>query len=162
MKCLLILLTSLTAVLVGCTSNPSAPAGASEAEFPKLAGVKRVCIGNLGNEDGSALLREKLRLELSKSPRFTVVGSLELADAVLIGTAAAERRYPADEGNLETHFAGVGIFRLVELQTQETVWTFEYKRGVVAPGNSPSSRVAGQVVERLLRDTAAADSNAHQ
>lgn len=63
------------------------------------------------------------------------------------------------EGDLDTHYLGVGHFRLVESKTNQTIWTHEYERGFLKPTQSITSRVAEQVVGKLLRDTARADGS---
>jgi hypothetical protein len=39
----------------------------------KLMEVRKIYIGDLGREEGSDLVREKIRLRLMKTDRFTVV-----------------------------------------------------------------------------------------
>lgn len=138
---------------------------ASSQNTSKLTNVKKIYIGDLGREEGSDLVREKLRLALMKSDRFAVVEKPESADAVLTGVAGVERRYhnavstnPAT-GNISgsggTSFAGIGVLRLVDVRSEETIWVFEYKRGFSL--GSASSRVANKTVEKLLKDAKAAD-----
>lgn len=131
----------------------------------KLANIKRIYIGELGREEGSDLVREKLRVALMKSARFSVVERPEVADAVLTGVAGVERRYgssistnPATgttSGGGGTSFAGLAVLRLVEIRSEETIWFFEYKRGFSL--GSASSRVARKTVEKLLKDAKTAD-----
>src|SRR4030095_13932271 len=131
----------------------------------KLANVKKIYIGDLGKEDGADLVREKIRLRLLKSERFTVVETPEAADAILTGVAGVERREyssvstnpstGAVSGSGGTSYAGLGILRLVDVKSQETVWTFEYKRGFGF--GSASSRVANKTVEQLLKNATASD-----
>jgi hypothetical protein len=134
--------------VVGCASSASPP-----EIFPGLINVKRIYIANLGNEDGAGLVREKIRLGLVRSQRFEVVEVPDDADAILTGVAGVERRYTGSQGNLQTHYSGLGVLRIVELKTRQTIWTFEYKRGFGGP-LSVSSRVANQLVNKLLTDAA--------
>jgi hypothetical protein len=83
---------------------------------------------------------------------------------VLTGVAGVERRYNSSvttdpNGNVSgagnTSYAGVGVLRLVDTKTDETIWVFEYKRGFSF--GSASSRVADKTVEQLLKDAKAAE-----
>jgi len=131
----------------------------------KLDNVKKIFLGDLGKEEGADLVREKIRLRLLKSERFAVVETPEAADAILTGVAGVERsEYSsvstnpstgAVSGSGGTSYAGIGILRLVDVKSQETVWTFEYKRGFLI--GSASSRVANKTVEQLLKDAKATD-----
>src|SRR5207245_674349 len=117
----------------------------------KLGSIKRIYIGDLGREEGSDLVREKIRLALMKCDRFRVVEQPESADAILTGVAGVERRHRDGD----TRFAGVGVLRLVNIKSDQTIWVFEYKRGFGF--GSASSRVANKVVEKLLKDAKAAE-----
>lgn len=88
----------------------------------------------------------------------------ESADAVLTGVAGVERSYDesvyGDQyGNLRgsggTWFTGMGVLRLVDVSTDETVWVFAYKPGYSFSG--ASSRVADKTVEKLLKDARQSD-----
>src|SRR5438093_12012682 len=132
--------------------------GALFAQAPKLANVRRIYIGSLGNEEGADLVREKIRLRLSKTERFSVVERPESADAILTGVAGVVRTTAPVSTNTATGdvsgggtgFSGVGVLRLVDLKTDETIWVFEYKRGFSFKG--ASDRVAYKTVEQLLKD----------
>lgn len=146
-----------------------ATAAAQQKEAPnktRLASVKKLYIGSLGNEEGSDLVREKIRIRLMKSDRFSVVERQEAADAILTGVAGVERRdsgsvYTTSDGKIQggsgTSYAGLGVLRLVDAESEETIWVFEYKRGFSF--GSASSRVANKTVEKLLKDAMAADVN---
>ncbi len=130
----------------------------------KLVKVKTIYIGDLGREEGSDLVREKIRVRLMKSGRFAVVETPKAADAVLTGVAGVERRYNSSintdsSGNVYggggTSYAGIGVLRLVHFKSEETIWVFEYKRGFSF--GSASSRVANKCVEKLLKDANAAE-----
>jgi hypothetical protein len=134
-------------------------------DVSKLGSVKRIYIRDLGREEGSDLVREKIRLALMKSDRFRVVEKLESADAILTGVAGVVRRYDSTittdptTGNVSggggTSFAGIGVLRLVDVKSDETIWVFEYKRGFSL--GSASSRVAKKAVEKLVKDARTAD-----
>jgi hypothetical protein len=128
-------------------------------DLSKLASVRKIYIDDLGREEGSDLVREKLRVRLMKTDRFSVVEKREAADAVLTGVAGVERKYNSSvttgpNGNVSgggtTSFSGIGVLRLVDLKSDETIWVFEYKRGFSL--GSASSRVANKTVEQLLKD----------
>jgi hypothetical protein len=123
----------------------------------KLANIHKIYLDSLGNEEGSDLVREKIRLRLAKSDRFSVVERAESADAVLTGVAGVVRStVPVStvNGSISgggTHFSGVGVLRLVDTKTDETIWVYEYKRGFSLTG--ASDRVADKTVEQLLKDS---------
>lgn len=112
-----------------------------------LSAVHTILLGDFGSTEGSDLVREKVRLLLLNSKRFTLVDVADRADAVLTGAAGIDRR--TDQGT--THYAGTGLLRLVETKSQRTIWAHEYKRGFVF-GGSVSTRVAKQMVDQLLKD----------
>jgi hypothetical protein len=134
-------------------------------DVSKLGSVKRIYIGDLGREEGSDLVREKIRLALMRSDRFRVVEKPESADAILTGVAGVQRRHHSTittdptTGNVSggggTSFSGIGVLRLVDVKSDETIWVFEYKRGFSL--GSASSRVANKAVEKLIKDAKTAD-----
>jgi hypothetical protein len=93
---------------------------------------------------------------LARSESFSVVRSAEEADAVLAGLAGFEKWYHGMEGfyglegDWDTHFLGVGNFRLVESKTNQTIWTHKYERGLLKPTQSITGRVVEQMVGKLL------------
>lgn len=149
---------ALCCSLMACASRSHTSVPEPVEEFPGLVKVKRIYIGDLGNEEGAGVVREKIRLRLAKAVRFSVVEAPQNADAVLTGVAGVERRYYSSGGDLQTSYAGMGILRLVDVKTKETIWNFEYKRGRMAWNESASSRVANQVIDKLLKDTMYVDS----
>jgi hypothetical protein len=152
--------------LLGLILVLGAFAGAQE-KF-KLAEIKRIYIGDLGREEGADLVREKIRARLMKSDRFIVVETQETADAVLTGVAGVQRRHHSSihtnpstgdvYGSGGTSYSGVGVLRLVDNKSQETIWVYEYKRGFGF--GSASSRVADKTVDKLLKDVKDADKKA--
>ena len=165
-----VLIMTLWALLPACQTTPGVSPQAVQ-DLPRLASVKSIYIEDLGKEkdadliEGSSLVRDKISTELARSGRFSVVQSPQEADAVLNGLAGFEKWYHGMEGflgfegDLDTHYLGVGHFRLVESNTKETIWTHEYEKGLLKPNQSISSRVAEQMVDKLLRDTARANSS---
>lgn len=131
----------------GCVPSTLNTVPVSPAKAAQLAAVRTLYLDGLGNEDGADLVREKIRARLIASNRFIVVENPQQAEAVLVGVAGVEKSI--SEG--ETHYRGMGIFRIVERSTDSTIWSYEYKRGFMLFG-SVSSRVADQVVDRLLLD----------
>jgi len=159
--------------LVGCASQdriwssaPQTSVPQTIEEYPALANIKKIYIASLGNEEGAGVVRENIRLRLAKSTRISVVETPDKADAVLTGVAGVERRYSGSGGNLRTRYAGIGVLRLIDVKTSETVWTFEYRSGwggssvlnQFASVSSVSSGVADQTVDKLLKDATYADS----
>lgn len=148
-------------VILICISSVLAAA----QDRSKLSDIKKIYIGELGKEETSDLVREKIRVRLMKSNRFIVVETPEAADAVLTGVAGVERRYHSSvhgdrsTGNVSgwggTRYTGFGVLRLVGVKSQETIWFFEYKRGFGF--GSASSRVADKTVDKLLKDAKEAD-----
>lgn len=165
-----ILIIALWAPLAACQSTPGVSPPAVQ-DLPRLASVKSIYIEDLGKEkdadliEGSSLVRNEISTKLARSGRFSVAQSPQEADAVLAGLAGYEKWYHGMEGffgfegDLDTHYLGLGHFRLVESKTMQTIWTHEYKRGFLNPKQSVAERVAEQVVEKLLHDAARADSS---
>ena len=158
----LLLTISVAAVILapttGCHQKNTKEDVNRPAEFPQLASVRHVYVDQLGREEGSDLVREKIRILLIKSPRFKVVELRTQADAVLTGVAGVEKSFHSDRDGGYTHFAGNGVFRLVDVKSTETIWTYEYIRG--RSRGSASSRVASLTVDQLHEDTKRADRDA--
>jgi hypothetical protein len=155
----LISILTLCGLLGACQSAPP-----PVQDLARLASVNTIYVDDLGKEEGanlieeSAHVRESISAGLAKSGRFAVVQSPQEADAVLAGLAGLEKWYHGMEGfyglegDLDTSYLGVGRFRLVDAKTNQTIWTHEYRRGFLKPTQSVTSRVANQVVEKLLSD----------
>ncbi len=163
-------IVTLCGLLVACQGAKSVSPEPVH-DLSRLASVKSIYIEDLGKEEGadliegSSLVRDDISAGLARSERFSVVQSPQEADAVLAGLAGFEKWYHGMEGfyglegDLDTHFLGVGNFRLVESKTNQTIWTHKYERGFLKPTQSITSRVAEQMVGKLLHDTAFADSS---
>src|SRR5262245_43913387 len=63
---------------------------AAGQNIPTLKNVKKIYVAELGKQPESDMIREKIRLRLMKSGRFTVVDRPEDADATLTGAAGLE------------------------------------------------------------------------
>lgn len=165
-----ILIVSLCVFLAACQSAKSGAVPLLQ-DFTRLASMKSIYLEDLGKEDGgdliegSGIVREKIRKGLAQSGRFSIVESPQQADAILAGLAGFEKWYHGMEGfyglegDLDTHFLGVGHFRLLDSRTKETIWTHEYKTGFLNPKQSVAERVGEQVVDKLIHDTALADGS---
>ncbi len=156
-------IVTLCCSLIGCVYFPQLRTSTSTStpepveEFPALVNIKKIFITDLGNQEYAGVVREKIRLRLMKSIRFSVVEVPENADAILTGVAGVESSIHGSKGDINTRIAGIGILRLIDVKTKESIWTFEYERGFML-GGSVSSRVADQTVDKLLEDTTRADS----
>src|SRR5947207_11866918 len=58
--------------------------------FERLAQIKRVFVAPLGNDVGSDIVREKIRLELVRTGRLEVLERPDSADAIFMGAAVVE------------------------------------------------------------------------
>ena len=56
----------------------------------KLKSIKKIYIGELGKKPEAELIREKIRLRLAQSGRFSVVEKTEEPDAMLTGVVSVE------------------------------------------------------------------------
>ena len=166
----LVFIVALWGLFAACQSTPGVPPPVVH-DLPRLASVKSIYIEDLGKErdsdliEGSDIVRNEIYARLAKSGRFSVVDSPQQADAVLAGLAGFEKWYHGMEGfyglegDLDTHYLGVGHFRLLESKTKQPIWTHEYKRGLFKLHQTVTSRVAEQTVGKLLQDTAHADGS---
>ncbi len=160
---------ALCCSLFGCHRTFGIPTDIVQ-DLPALASVRSVYIEDLTHgEDphlveGSDLVKEKIKARLVQSGRFSVVDTPEQADAALTGVAGFQRWYFGMEafygleGSLNTQYAGIGMVRLLNPKTKEPIWTHEYETGFFHPTQSVADRVADQMADQLLHDTARADS----
>ena len=163
-------IVTLCGLLVGCQSTPGVPPPAVQ-DLSRLASVKSIYIEDLGHEkdadliEGSDIVREEIIVGLAKSGRFSIVDSPQQADAILAGLAGFEKWYHGMEGfyglegDLDTHYVGVGHFRLLESKTKQPIWTHEYERGFFKLHQTVTNRVAEQTVGKLLHDAGRAGSS---
>lgn len=165
---------ALCCSLSGCHRTFGVPTDIVQ-DLPALASVRSVYIADLTHgEDpylveGSDQVRERIRARLVQSGRFSVVDTLEEADAALTGVAGFQRWYFGMEsfygleGSLNTQYAGIGMVRLLDSKTKQLIWAHEYETGFFHPTQPVVDRVADQVVEKLLSDaTLAAKGTAPQ
>jgi hypothetical protein len=180
--CKVVLTMMLAVLLIGCGTLRHQPTDeekaaiqqekekAEEAYVAKvigLASIKKIYLGDFGNANGSDLIREKVRIALSESTRFEVVENPKSADAVLTGVASVEKRYSESvntdnqgkvQGTGDTTYFGQGVLRVVDIKKEKTVWNFEYQRGFFF-GESVSSNVSNQLVDKLLEDAKIVDNH---
>jgi hypothetical protein len=135
------------------------------AEVAGLLSIRTIYLGDFGNGDGSALVREKVRTALASHSRFQVIENPNKADAILTGVAGVERHYRQSintdaygdvSGSGGTSYSGIGVLRLVDVKKETAIWNFEYSRGFML-GGSVSSRVANQIVDKLISDARRAE-----
>ncbi len=134
--------------------------------FPRLKNIKKIFVSDLGDQAGSDLIKEKIKIRLVKSGRFSVVESSEDADAILTGVAGVEisqRGYIASNGSCgvfggsRTHRAGVGVLKLLTPSSNEIIWYFEYERGFKFGRATAYDHVADKTVKQLMKDAKTAD-----
>jgi hypothetical protein len=123
------------------------PIASANAPAAKLANIHKIYIDDLGKGEGSDLVREKIRLRLTRDGHFMVVETSELADAVLTGDVGVNVIYSSTG---TTSFQPHGVLLLVATEINETVWTFEYKHGFFAGGSAAS--IADQLADKLMKD----------
>ena len=143
-------------------------------DLPALASVRSVYIADLTHGEnpylveGSDQVRKRIRARLVQSERFSVVDTLEEADAALTGVAGFQRWYFGMEsfygleGSLNTQYAGIGMVRLLNSKTKQLIWAHEYEAGFFHPTQSVIDRVADQVADKLLSDAIRAESAHHR
>lgn len=160
-------------MLLGCHRTFGVPTDIV-LDLPALASVRSVYIADLTHgEDpylveGSDLVKEKIRERLTQSGRFSIVDTLEEADAALTGVAGFQRWYFGMEsfygleGGLNTQTSGIGMVRLLDSKTKQLIWAHEYETGFFHPTQSVTDRVADQVADKLLSDAVRAESTPPQ
>lgn len=129
---------------------PPLPEPIASANVPatKLANIQKIYVDDLGKGEGSDLVREKIQQRLLKDGHFMVVEKPELSEAVLTGAAGVKLTTSSSGAtSSQTH----GVLHLVAMQTNETVWTFEYKPKFFSFGGSPA-HMADQVADKLMKD----------
>jgi hypothetical protein len=139
-------LLSATLLNIGCSSYGGQDLSI-ETNYSALMEVKSIYIDDFGGAEGSDLVREKLLVRLINSGRFNVVENQDRADALLVGSAGVSSRIV----NGNTDYNGNGFLRLVEANSQTTIWGHQYQRGFML-GGSVSTRVANQMADQLLED----------
>jgi hypothetical protein len=160
-------------LLLGCHRTFGVPTDIVQ-DLPALASVRSVYIADLTHgEDpylveGSDQVRKRIQARLVQSGRFSVVDTLEEADATLTGVAGFQRWYFGMEsfygleGSLNTQYAGIGMLRLLNAKTKQLIWAHEYEAGFFHPTQSVLDRVADQLADKLLSDATRANGPNHQ
>ena len=136
----------LFAITTACASSGPNVVPVTSDRVARLSKVQKLYIDRLGEDDGSAMVREKIRARMVSSGTFLITEKSQDADAVLTGFAGVETY----QSKGSTNYRGVGMVRVVDLKTQETIWAYEYRRGIMLWG-SVSSRVANQITDQLLK-----------
>lgn len=133
----------LVTAAFGCAARAPVAVG---LDPQALAAVRTVFLGDFGREESADIVKEKLRMKLMQSDRFSIVESEAVADAVLTGSVGVSK----SQSNGTSEFSGIGLLRLVDRRSQRTIWTHQY-RGTLNLTQSASSRVANQMAEQLLK-----------
>jgi hypothetical protein len=129
-----------------------------ESINPQIRDVKRIYVSELGTTDSADLIREKIRLRLMQTGKFTIVDNREEADAVLTGTVVMEKHVEGDFKDIDTKNKGVAVFYLRRAGTNEVIWTYEYKPKFfnIAIFTDKATRgynqLANRTVEQLMKD----------
>ena len=112
-------------IFFGCGSHAPKVFEPTE-EYPALAiNIHKIYISSLGNEEGTDLISEKIRMRLMKTKPFTVVEMPDHADAILKGAVGISKHVRGSEGNIQTKLSSYAVLRLVNAKTAETIWSFE-------------------------------------
>jgi TolB-like protein len=168
-----VLIVAICCSLLGCHRTFGVPTDIVQ-DLPALASVRSVYIADLTHgEDpylveGSDQVRKRIQERLVQSKRFSVVDTLEEADAALTGVAGFQRWYFGMEsfygleGSLNTQYAGIGMVRLLDSKTKQLIWAHEYETGFFHPTQSVIDRVADQVADKLLSDAIRAEGTNHR
>lgn len=147
--CLLLLATFVMAGFVNAQSRE---------ENSKLRNVKKIFVGELGRSDDADIVREKIKLRLSKSGQYTVVNRQSDADAVLTGTVVISQQIDGNLGDINTKNKGVAIFYLRDADTDDDIWTYEFKPNffnvviLTDKATRGYNQVANRTVDKMLKD----------
>ncbi len=124
----------------------------------KLSQVTKIYVSELGRTDDADIIHEKIKLRLAKTGQYSVVDRAEKADAVLTGTVVISQQIDGDFDDIETKNKGVAVFYLRDAETDETLWTYEFKPKffniaiLTDKATRGYNQVANRTVERLLKD----------
>lgn len=130
----------------------------SSRDNSKLRNVKKIFVDELGRSDDADIVREKIKLRLVKSGQFTVVNRRQDADAVLTGTVVISQQIDGGFPDIDTKNKGVAVFYLRDADTDEDIWTYEFKPRFfnVAILTDKATRgynqVANRTVDQMLKD----------
>ena len=126
----------------------------------RLAEIRTIYVDELGTDQGSSLIREKIRVRLMESGRFRVTENPDKADAILTGAAGVYSSTYGTNGDTHTSYRGRGVLRLVDRETEEVIWFLEIGRSW--GWGSASTKVAKKTVKELLEAAESADAIASQ
>ena len=128
-------------------------------ENSKLRNVKKIFVGELGRSDDADIVREKIKLRLSKSGQYVVVNRQSDADAVLTGTVVISQQVSGNFPEISTKNKGVAIFYLRDAETDDDIWTYEFKPNffnvviLTDKATRGYNQVANRTVDKLLKDS---------
>lgn len=125
---------------------------------PQLRGIKKIYIAELGTTDSSEIIREKIRIRLTQTGKFTVVDREDKADAIFTGTVVMDHRLDRGSHDFNTNNKGVAVFYLRRVTNDEVIWSYEYKPKLfdVSIFSDDTvhayNQVADRTIERLMKD----------
>jgi polysaccharide pyruvyl transferase WcaK-like protein len=88
MRLTLALCVVLSITLSGCKHQV---VNEAQEEYDQLATISKIYLGDFGPKEDANYIKEKIRVKLLKSKRFTVVEDPTLADAMLMGSANIDK-----------------------------------------------------------------------
>jgi hypothetical protein len=144
-------------------TSPVVPVSAKEMQETKsqqvgLRSIRRIFVGNLGQDADSLLTQERIRKELIKSGRFTVVSDLGDAQAAING-AVSVKGFTYGKGSSyngqgfvkqNTAYQANAVLRVVGTSSGSTLWTWEFKPTSFYVGGMPIGD--SDVAECFVRD----------
>lgn len=129
----------------------------SDSTNSQLRDVKKIYVAELGTTDSSDIIREKLKIRLMQTGKFTVVERESEADAIFTGTVVMDDRGDRGPHYSEASLKGVAVFYL-RRKSNEVIWSYEYKPKFfdMAVFSDKTVRAYNQVaertIERLMKD----------
>lgn len=124
----------------------------------KLSEIKKIYVTELGRTDSAEIVREKIKLRLTQSGKYTVVERQDDADAILTGTVVMQNHIDGGFPDIDTKSKGVAIFYLRDAKTNDVVWTYEYKPKffniaiLTDKATRGYNQLANRTVEKMLKD----------
>lgn len=147
MKYFMVLLLLATFTHTAAFADELAKNTTEQSAVQRLADVKKIFVGMLGDAKGSELVRQNIMNALIESKVVIVVDSPEEADATLTGIGQAHSYLPGG-----TNFARA-VIRLIG-KNKQVLWAGEGKPGLFCPrltAYSVSSSAANKVVKSLIQ-----------
>lgn len=130
----------------------------NKSSNPQLKDIKKIYVSALGSTDKSDVIREKIKIRLMKTGKFTIVDRKEESDAILTGSVVMENPIDVNYSSVSAKNKGVGVFYLRRTSTDEVIWTYEYKSklfdfDVFSDKTIHAyNQVAERTVDRLMKD----------